>query len=60
LTFLDLEFTEFLAKHDEAKMITIVQKTWKKMGHRGRDYALNKLAGRLPSEATNLLGKALA
>lgn len=60
LTFLQLEFAEFMAKHDEDKMITIVQKTWKKMGHRGRDFAANHLASQLPDTAQALLGKALA
>lgn len=60
LTFLELEFAEFLAKHDEAKMISIVQKTWNKMGHRGRTYAQEQLAGQLPPEAQSLIGKALS
>ncbi|KAK9898892.1 hypothetical protein P389DRAFT_193907 [Cystobasidium minutum MCA 4210] len=60
LTFLQLEFAEFMAKHDEEKMINIVQKTWKKMGHRGRDFAVQHLASQLPPNAQELLSKALA
>lgn len=60
LTFLQLEFAEFMAKHDEEKMIGIVQKTWKKMGHRGRQYAQDRLAAQLPDAAQELLGKALS
>ena len=37
LTFLELEFDEFSKAHDEDKMVKIVQKTWGKMGQRGRD-----------------------
>jgi hypothetical protein len=49
-----------MAKHDEDKMISIVQKTWNKMGHRGRDYATKYLDIELPEGAKLLLGKALA
>ena len=49
-----------MAKHDEDKMITIVQKTWKKMGQRGREYASEHLASQLPGDAQRLLVKALA
>lgn len=49
-----------MAKHDEDKMISIVQKTWNKMGHRGRNYATTQLAAQLPEGAQLLLGKALA
>ena len=59
LTFLELEFSEFLRKHDEDKMVKIVQKTWGKMGARGRTYALDHLAKELPEEAQGVLGKAL-
>lgn len=49
-----------MAKHDEDKMITIVQKTWKKMGRQGCDYASEHLASQLPEDAQHLLVKALA
>ena len=43
LVFLDHYFHDFARKHDEEKLISIVQKTWNKMTDRGHDAAL-KLA----------------
>lgn len=40
LTFIELEFAEFAAKHPEAKVVEIVRKTWDKMSERGRAHAL--------------------
>ncbi len=40
LVFLQFEFEDFLQKHDEAKIIRILQKTWAKMSDAGRDVAL--------------------
>jgi hypothetical protein len=40
LVFLDDQFDEFKEKHDEQKIITILQKTWVKMSKEGQDMAL--------------------
>jgi hypothetical protein len=56
LVFLEHEFTDFAAKHDEEKLIGILRRTWKKMSPRGREEAM-RLA--LPPEATRLITKAI-
>jgi hypothetical protein len=40
LVFLENYFADFSHQHDEAKLIDIVRKTWKKMSPRGHDAAL--------------------
>lgn len=40
LVFLKYYFNHFAGKHEEAKVIDIVQKTWSKMSEKGRDAAL--------------------
>ena len=40
LVFLDSYFTDFATKHDEARLIDIVRKTWRKMSPRGHKAAL--------------------
>ena len=40
LVFLENYFAEFAREHDEAKLIDIVRKTWKKMSDRGHQAAL--------------------
>jgi hypothetical protein len=57
LVFLEDYFAEFALKHDEAKLLTIIRKTWKKMSPRGRQAAL---ALPLPAAARGLVEKALA
>ena len=57
LVFLENEFADFAAKHDEAKVVNIVARTWRKMSERGRAEAL-KLE--LPPGARGLIEKALA
>lgn len=57
LVFLESYFSGFSKKHDEDKMITIVQKTWKKMSVRGHDAALQL---DLPPEDLALIKKALS
>ena len=57
LVFLENEFADFAAKHDEEKVVNIVARTWGKMSDRGRAAALG-LA--LPDDAKRLIGKALA
>ena len=39
LVFLEFYFDDFTAKHDEAKMVSIVKKTWRKMSERGHEFA---------------------
>lgn len=57
LVFLDDQFDEFQTKHDESKLVHILQKTWGKMSKEGQDMALQ-----LPmtDESRALVGKALA
>ena len=40
LVFLEYYFHDFAKQHPEEKLITIVQKTWKKMTEKGHDAAL--------------------
>jgi hypothetical protein len=56
LVFLENYFAEFARQHDEAKLIDIVRKTWKKMSPRGHEAAL-KLP--LTDETRELVQKAL-
>ncbi|KAA5548145.1 DUF4202 domain-containing protein [Adhaeribacter rhizoryzae] len=57
LVFLEYYFQDFARQHDEAKVIDIVQKTWRKMTPEGHQLALQLS---LPTEAQELIGKALA
>lgn len=41
LVFLEFQLEEFMLKHDEATLIRIIQKSWKKMNETGRDAALS-------------------
>ena len=59
LVFLENYFTDFAAKHDDAKIIDIVRKTWAKMSPNGHAAALS-LAGQLPQNARRLVEAALA
>lgn len=60
LVFLQYEFADFLARHpDEAKVVNILQKTWKKMSPQGHAAAL-ALAPSLPAEARQMIQKALS
>jgi len=40
LVFLEHEFAGFAPKHDEAKLVDILRKSWNKMSSRGHDAAL--------------------
>ena len=40
MVFLDYYFEEFAEKHDDEKVIDILQKTWKKMSEKGHAEAL--------------------
>lgn len=56
LSFLEHEFSAFAEKHDDEKVIDIVQKTWRKMSDRAHAEALGiPLDGR----AKDLVGRAL-
>jgi hypothetical protein len=57
LVFLEHYFLPFAAGQDEAKLIDIVQKTWKKMSAPAREAALNLP---FPDDIRALLGRALA
>jgi hypothetical protein len=59
LAFLEFELEEFAQKHDPAKVIDIIQKTWGKMSARGHERAL-ALAPSLPTSAAALVTRALA
>lgn len=56
LVFLQYQYEEFIHKHDEKKVIRVLQKSWSKMSQAGRDAALT-----LPysDEGKALLEKAL-
>ncbi len=57
LVFLESYFADFSKRHDEAKVIGIVQKTWAKMSPRGHDAAL---ALDMHDDARILVEKALS
>jgi hypothetical protein len=57
LVFLEHYFPAFAPKYDEAKLIDIVQKTWKKMSEQGQQAALGL---KLPDDLGRVVGKALA
>ena len=57
LVFLENYFIDFSRKHDEEKMIGIIQRTWAKMTPHGHEIALTL---DLPDEALDLVKKALA
>jgi hypothetical protein len=59
LVFLEHYLADFAVKHERAKLIDIVQKTWRKMSDRGHQAAL-AVAGQLPAELRGLLEEALA
>ena len=58
LVFLEHYFADFALKHDEEKLIGIIQKTWKKMSERGREFTLQHV--NLAPEHQALVEKALA
>ena len=58
LVFLENEFVDFLGKHEEEKIIEVLQKTWKKMSSQGHRVAL-ELVETLPPDAREVVGKAL-
>jgi hypothetical protein len=40
LVFLQFQYEDFISKHDDSKVIRILQKSWMKMDQAGRDAAL--------------------
>jgi len=57
LVFLENYCAAFATRHDEAKVLDILQKTWKKMSPRGREVALTLP---IPAETRRLVAQALA
>jgi hypothetical protein len=58
LTFLEVDFAPFAAKHPAEKVVDILKKTWAKMTPAGQDAAL-ALAPSLPADLRALLERAL-
>lgn len=56
LVFLDDQFEAFEKEHNEDKIVSILRKTWVKMGKRGQDLALEM---HMSERAQELVGKAL-
>lgn len=56
LVFLEFQYEEFINKHDEEKVIRILQKSWKKMNESGRNAALSLPYSR---QGESILKKAL-
>ncbi|MCM2681090.1 DUF4202 domain-containing protein [Echinimonas agarilytica] len=57
LVFLAHYAEDFASKHEEAKVIDILQKTWRKMSEKGHDFALKQ---QYPAGVQALIEKALA
>ena len=56
LVFLEHYFEDFITKHAEEKVVSILQKTWRKMSKKGQE---NALALTLSPKASALINKAL-
>ncbi len=57
LVFLEDEFADFAARHDEAKLLRILRRTWAKMSPRGREAAMGLKLG---ARERSLIEQALA
>ena len=57
LVFLEFYFADFSRKHEEAKLLSIVRKTWRKMSEQAQRLALTLP---LSAEARSLIGRALS
>ena len=57
LVFLRYYFAPFAAKHDDEKVISIVQKTWRKMSNKGHEIALSLS---LPEHLAEIVERALS
>lgn len=58
IVFLETEFSDFAARHEEEKVLNIIRRTWRKMSERGRMTALQRLE--LAPGAMALIAKATA
>jgi Domain of unknown function (DUF4202) len=58
LVFLEHYFADFAQKHDRAKLVDIVQKTWNKMSPAGRQAALD-LVPALPADLRSIVDEAV-
>jgi hypothetical protein len=57
LSFLEHEYPSFVTKHEDEKVVDIVQKTWRKMSERGQQLALQlSLHGRAKDLVARALG----
>jgi len=54
MVFLELEYVDLAAKHDDEKMVDILRRTWAKMSDAGRRAAL-EIAGDLPERPRRLV-----
>jgi hypothetical protein len=45
MVFFELDYADLVTKHDDGKLIDILQRTWEKMSPRGREAALALSAG---------------
>ena len=45
MVFFELDFADLVSKHDDAKLLDILRRTWEKMSPRGREAALALSAG---------------
>lgn len=59
LVFIEQKLADFASAHDDAKVISVIQKTWRKMSPKARDLAQAQ-AHTLPVGARDLLARALA
>ena len=59
LTFVENQLADFADKHDDAKLIDVLRKTWAKMTSAGHQQA-RALLDRLPQRARELMEAALA
>ena len=59
LVFLENELTTFSQKHDQAKLVSILRKTWKKMSPAGHQAAL-QLVEALPAATGQLVRQAVS
>lgn len=57
LSFLQYELSEFAARHEDEKVVTILRKTWRKMSPRARELALEL---GLDERSSRLVASALA
>jgi Domain of unknown function (DUF4202) len=58
MVFFETDFVDLASKHDDAKMLDILRKTWAKMSATGREAAL-ELAAALPERERRLVKEAV-